>query len=351
MLKSTQRIQSQKQSPASSTNYPQQIQKNRAVFTDLPQENTKASNITVTEGTSVGTDTSTNVNIGATAFIPNTDINNIFIGYSNPDTSNASNMYGQDYIFDFPGYDRFEMPFLKDQTLKNPLKCPSGCSGGNEELETFSGFDPLFKDELKLEKAEKETLEFFENLGKRLEENIAQKNAEAESLNAVKDKPEDKSEEKIIVTPDDNEELKELKEEIFKVENLILELSNMNPKVEKTDVTNEVFMTTETKYLIKKNGVEYAFADELKVAISIVNSIANDEVKKLRTDKMHVFLRSDRDDCRVQIYTQSIGVIMNSYISKNTVYEVFPVKRIFYVHQEPVGLSKEEVKRFVPDTK
>ena len=125
----------------------------------------------------------------------------------------------------------------------------------------------------------------------------------------------------------------------------------MNPKVEKTDVTNEVFMTTETKYLIKKNGVEYAFADELKVAISIVNSIANDEVKKLRTDKMHVFLRSDRDDCRVQIYTQSIGVIMNSYISKNTVYEVFPVKRIFYVHQEPVGLSKEEVKRFVPDTK
>jgi hypothetical protein len=365
MLTLNPQIQLQKQFPVSSSHDPQQIQLDLVQSTDQRQEDMPISD--TMEMNKKYSEFPTN------KFVPNTDIKNIFS--SDNDTSD---MYGKDYIFDLSGYQcGYELPFLKDS--KTPCK-----NIKTVEIEPFSGFDPLFKDEQQKD----DVVVFYENLGRRLEENIARVSMKSEpttpEVNFNRQPFVDNSESTLSSIPNicgreniDNEninnenignestdvstevtvtsditELKELKEEIFKVEKIILELDNMSspaPQIEKNDVTNEVFTTNEIKYLIKRNGVEYAFADELKIAISVVNSIANAEIKRLTTDKMHVFLRADRNDCRVQIYTQSIGIVLNGTVCKNTVYEIFPVKRIFYVHQDPVGFSKEDAKKFIPE--
>jgi len=252
-------------------------------------------------------------------------------------------MCTKDFIFDTEGYGIYEIPFLKDHT---PFKTSNLIEKNinSFDIDPFTGFDPLFQ-ENSIKESDK-TVEFFESLGQRLDlalkteqatiKNFEEKQFSSDSVSPVK---------KECSVSEDILFEKVLKEEIFKAENLILEINNMT-HIEKTDVTADTFLTSETKYLIKRNGVEYAFADEEKVAISIVNSLATDEVKKLTNDRTHVFLRADREDRRVQIYTQAIGIIMNSGITKNTIFEILPVRKIFFVHSDPVGFSKEEVKRF-----
>lgn len=335
------------------------------------QEDTKVCATMETEDTNSDADTGVDPNIDDDT--KNTNINNIFYNRN----ENGQRMFGDDYIFDTGNYGIYEIPFLKE---RKPYKT-SRSTEKTTSFDHFSGFDPLFEDAAKVQhvpktaslNTEQETKEFFENLGRRLEESLAEKPKETDLTipvdipvteeNAVDEHREftecvcdntnfftndfPKNHEELIIKSND-EELKALKEEIVKVENLILELNIMS-QFEKTDITSDVFTTSEFKYLIKRNNVEYAFADEMKVAVSIVNSVANDEVKKLTTDGTHVFLRADREGCRVQIYTQAIGFLMNSGISKNTVFEIVPVRKIFFVRPDPVGFSKEEVKRFIPE--
>lgn len=110
----------------------------------------------------------------------------------------------------------------------------------------------------------------------------------------------------------------------------------MSSKKEK--ITPEVFKTSETKFLVRQNGKVLHFADEEKAAISIINSIAKEEVKKLETSSTKVFSRNIGDK-EVAIYTQSIGILMNGSIVKAHIFDIIPVSRAIFEKRIDVDLD------------
>jgi hypothetical protein len=97
----------------------------------------------------------------------------------------------------------------------------------------------------------------------------------------------------------------------------------------KEKITPEVFKTSETKFLVRQNGKVLFFADEEKIAISTINSIAKEEVRKMETNSTKVFSRSIGDK-EVAIYTQSIGSVWNGAIVKAHIFDIIPVSRAIF---------------------
>lgn len=104
-------------------------------------------------------------------------------------------------------------------------------------------------------------------------------------------------------------------------------------------ITSDVFTVSVIKYLIRIDKEEFAFADDEKSALAIINSLANAEVKKLANPAVKVFRRDLHDGKEVQICTQTLGVVMNGRVSRNTVIDVIAVPKVFITMAEPVGVS------------
>lgn len=104
-------------------------------------------------------------------------------------------------------------------------------------------------------------------------------------------------------------------------------------------ITKEVFTTSELKYLVKIDGQEFAFADDLRSAYAIVNSIATAEVKKLSKPGKKVFRRDLDSESQVQVCTQTTGYLLNGGITKEMILTIVPVPRTFIVRSEPVGIT------------
>jgi hypothetical protein len=107
-------------------------------------------------------------------------------------------------------------------------------------------------------------------------------------------------------------------------------------------ITPDVFTASIIKYLVRIDKQEFAFADDEKTALAIINSLANAEVKKLANPGVKVFRRDLNDGKEVQICTQSLGVLMNGRVSRNTVIDLIPVPKVFIILPEPVGVSLQK---------
>lgn len=94
-------------------------------------------------------------------------------------------------------------------------------------------------------------------------------------------------------------------------------------------ITSDVYTASIIKYLIRIDKEEFAFADDEKSALAIINSLANDEVKKLTNDSVRVFRRDLQDGKEVQVCTQAIGILMNGRVIKHTIIDVIPVPKVF----------------------
>lgn len=94
-------------------------------------------------------------------------------------------------------------------------------------------------------------------------------------------------------------------------------------------ITSDVYTASIIKYLIRIDKEEFAFADDEKSALAIINSLANDEVKKLTNDSVRVFRRDLQDGKEVQVCTQAIGILMNGRVTKHTIIDVIPVPKVF----------------------
>jgi hypothetical protein len=99
---------------------------------------------------------------------------------------------------------------------------------------------------------------------------------------------------------------------------------------DKIQITSNVFTTSDIKYLIRIDNEEFAFANDEKTALSIINSLAISEVKKLSGPNVKVFRQDLQNGKEIKICTQSLGVLMNGRVVRNILIDVIPVPRVFF---------------------
>ena len=107
-------------------------------------------------------------------------------------------------------------------------------------------------------------------------------------------------------------------------------------------ITPDVFTASIIKYLVRIDKQEFAFADDEKTAMAIINSLANSEVKKLTSPSVKVFRRDLNDGKEVHICTQALGVLVNGRVSKNMIIDLIAVPKVFIILPEPVGISLQK---------
>lgn len=105
-------------------------------------------------------------------------------------------------------------------------------------------------------------------------------------------------------------------------------------------VTMDVFTTEEFLYLIREDKREFAFANDEKTAMAIINSLANAEVKKISNPTIKVFREDLKDGKEIKVRTQTLGILVNGRVCRHVTYDIIPVPRIFITLPEPVGIPK-----------
>lgn len=95
-------------------------------------------------------------------------------------------------------------------------------------------------------------------------------------------------------------------------------------------IAPNVFSTSEAKYLIRIDKEEFAYADDEKSALSIINSLAIAEIKKLANTTTKVFRQDLHDGKEVRICTQALGYLVNGRITKNTVIDLVCIPKVVF---------------------
>lgn len=125
-------------------------------------------------------------------------------------------------------------------------------------------------------------------------------------------------------------------------------VSNIEDSSKLISLTNEVTVDPQnTKCLIRTNGKECFTVDNEEQAIAAVDSMADFEVKRLQKEytNLKVFRRDLDGGKRIDISTQSVGLIMNG-----SVYKQFTIDFVTVPHGKlikprlPVSLSDENEK-------
>lgn len=98
--------------------------------------------------------------------------------------------------------------------------------------------------------------------------------------------------------------------------------------MEKSKLTPEVYITSETRYLIKLNGDELAFSTSEKEAQIILDSIASYEEKRLQTKHNEIY-RRDLSSSKVTLSEKKKGFIFDGELKEVMTIEYTPVKYVF----------------------
>lgn len=98
--------------------------------------------------------------------------------------------------------------------------------------------------------------------------------------------------------------------------------------MEKTKLTPEVYITQETKYLIKLNGDELAFSNSEKEAQIILDSIASYEEKRLQNKHNEIY-RRDYSESKITLSEKRKGYLFDSDLHEVMLIEYTPVKYVF----------------------
>jgi len=98
--------------------------------------------------------------------------------------------------------------------------------------------------------------------------------------------------------------------------------------MDKTKLTPEVYITQETRYLIKLNGDEMAFSNSEKEAQIVLDSIASYEEKRLQT-KYNEIYRRDHSESKVTLSERKKGIFFDGDLQEVMVIEYTPVKYVF----------------------
>lgn len=128
-----------------------------------------------------------------------------------------------------------------------------------------------------------------------------------------------------------NEELKEKETNILKDNN---KERNREMEEDRIAITPNVFTTSSIKYLIRIDKEEFAFADDEKTALLIINSLAISEVKRLSGPGVKVFRQDLQDGKEVKICTQSLGLLVNGRVIRSTIIDVIPVPKVWFELQK-----------------
>ena len=111
--------------------------------------------------------------------------------------------------------------------------------------------------------------------------------------------------------------------------------------------TPEVVIDRSLRYLIRKNGAEYAFVDDESTAVAVIDSIAASAVKAFQSECQKA-VREDLDNGkRVCIRVQALGRVFNGNFHKVLTVDMVPVPRAILVKlrtvapTEVVALSEE----------
>jgi len=97
-------------------------------------------------------------------------------------------------------------------------------------------------------------------------------------------------------------------------------------------LTPELLMSEEMLYLIRVDGVELAFVNSEHIAKLAIDSLAASEVNKLENDTTKVYRRDQKDGKKINISTQSVGVILNGKVTTVKRIDYIPIKRAVLLH-------------------
>lgn len=131
------------------------------------------------------------------------------------------------------------------------------------------------------------------------------------------------------------------------IENKVLDLGrnetfmeSTTSTVEKKGVTADVYTTNEYLFLVRVDAKEFAFANDEKCAIAIINSLANAEVKKLTAPGVRVSRTDVNDGKEARVYTQSLGLIANGRVCRHSTIDFISVPKVYITLPAPVGVPK-----------
>lgn len=127
-------------------------------------------------------------------------------------------------------------------------------------------------------------------------------------------------ENKDILKDESNKELK----------TVLLDNSMQSESKKNITITDRLKVSFDHCYLVKQNGELVGYCDDHQTALSILNRIANAEVKKREKPKVKVFRRELKDGMEIQICTQTVG-LWNGKIVKDLVLTAFPIPYGVYV--------------------
>lgn len=100
-------------------------------------------------------------------------------------------------------------------------------------------------------------------------------------------------------------------------------------------VTPEVLMDGEVVYLIRIDGSEAAFADCQEDAMLIIDSIANDETKRMQNADTKVY--RENLGSSISLSTQKIGKFINGSLTPHMKIEALPIGRATFSRSRNVN--------------
>lgn len=95
---------------------------------------------------------------------------------------------------------------------------------------------------------------------------------------------------------------------------------------DKITITDSVDVTFDHKYLIVQNDAVIGYAENSTQALNVLNTLSNNEIRKLNEKKnVKIFRRDVKDGTEIHVCLQTIGLIWNSKLKKVHVFTTLPV--------------------------